>query len=54
MTSREELLQTAQRLLQRDCTAQGIPVVCDDPATLAAVAVLVRPAPSERGDDRAR
>jgi hypothetical protein len=40
-----ELRETARRLLERDCTAQGIEPVCTDPAMLAEVAVLLRPIP---------
>lgn len=39
----EELRETARRLLERDCAAQGIETVCTDPAMLAEVAVLLRP-----------
>jgi hypothetical protein len=40
-----ELRETARRLLERDCAAQGIEEVVTDPALLAEVAVLLRPVP---------
>ena len=43
--TREELRETARRLLERDCAGQGIEPVVTDPAELATVAVLLRPAP---------
>jgi hypothetical protein len=43
--TREELRETARRLPERDCAAQGIEPVCTDPAMVAEVAVLLRPAP---------
>jgi hypothetical protein len=41
-----DLRETARRLLERDAAEQGIAPVCDDPATLAAVAAVMRPAPA--------
>lgn len=51
----EELRETARRLLERDCAAQGIEPLITDPALLAEVAVLLRPVPrrlqrSEEGE----
>jgi hypothetical protein len=51
----EELRETARRLLERDCAAQGIEPVVTDPAELAEVAVLLRPIPTRTqrpGGDR--
>jgi hypothetical protein len=42
----EELRETARRLLERDCTAQGIEPLVTDPAELAVVAALLRPIPN--------
>jgi hypothetical protein len=39
----EELRETARRLLERDCAAQGIEAVVTDPEELAVVAALLRP-----------
>jgi hypothetical protein len=39
----EELRETARRLLERDCAAQGIEAVVTDPAVLAEVAGLLHP-----------
>jgi hypothetical protein len=39
----EELRETARRLLERDCAAQGIETVVSDPTLLAEVAILLRP-----------
>jgi hypothetical protein len=41
----EELRETARRLLERDCSAQGIEAVVTDPEELAVVAALLRPMP---------
>jgi hypothetical protein len=49
-----ELRELARRLMVRDAAAQGIEPVCADPAMLAAVAAMMRPAPSEREHDHAR
>jgi hypothetical protein len=42
----EELRETARRLLERDCAAQGIEPVVTDPVMLAEVVVLLRPIPT--------
>ena len=42
----EELRETARRLLERDCAAQGIEAVVTDLKELAVVAALLRPAPN--------
>jgi hypothetical protein len=39
----EELSETARRLLERDCAAQGIEPVVTDAEELAVVAALMRP-----------
>jgi hypothetical protein len=49
----EELRETARRLVERDCAAQGVEVVVTDPEELAAVAALLRPlALRPEGGDR--
>jgi hypothetical protein len=55
----KELRAAARRLLERDCAAQGVEAVVTDPALLAEVGVLMRPARvaellAQEGDDRAR
>ena len=42
----EELRKQARRLLERDCTAQGVEAVVTDPEELAVVAALLRPTPN--------
>jgi hypothetical protein len=59
MTAEEELRETARRLLERDCAAQGIEAIVTDPAVLAEVAALLRPVtkvdpPAGGGDSRGR
>jgi len=46
MTPPKELRETARRLLERDCAAQGIESVVTDPAELAVIATLLRPIPN--------
>lgn len=39
----EELRELARRVLERDCTAQGVEAVVTDAEELAVVAALMRP-----------